>query len=91
MRELITTGYTHNKCRLILGYFLVKDLFLDWHEGEKYFATKLVDYSAMQNSGGWQWCAGNGASKAPFDRMFNPWSQQKSYDKNCKYIKKWIP
>lgn len=81
----------HNRCRMIVASFLSKDLFLDWHEGEKYFATKLVDYSPMQNSGGWQWCVGNGTDAAPYFRIFNPWTQQKNYDEDCVYIKKWIP
>ena len=91
MTELNTTGFMHNRCRMIVACFLSKDLFLDWHEGEKYFASKLVDYSPMQNSGGWQWCVGNGTDAAPYFRIFNPWTQQKNYDENCNYIKKWIP
>lgn len=91
MKELNTTGFMHNRCRMIVASFLSKDLFLDWHEGERYFANMLVDYSPMQNSGGWQWCVGNGTDAAPYFRIFNPWTQQMNYDENCLYIKKWIP
>lgn len=91
MRELNTTGFMHNRCRMITASFFAKDLFLDWHEGERYFATKLVDFSAMQNSGGWQWTVGNGTDAQPYFRIFNPWTQQVNYDADCKYIKKWLP
>jgi deoxyribodipyrimidine photo-lyase len=91
MRELNTTGWMHNRSRMIVASFFAKDMFLDWHEGEKYFANKLVDYSCMQNSGGWQWTVGNGTDAAPYFRIFNPWTQQKTYDEDCIYIKKWIP
>lgn len=86
-----TTGWMHNRCRMIVASFFAKDLFLDWHEGQRYFASKLVDYSPMQNSGGWQWSVGNGTDAAPYFRIFNPWTQQKNYDEDCTYIKKWIP
>jgi len=76
---------------MIVASFFSKDLFLDWHEGERYFASKLVDYSPMQNSGGWQWTVGNGTDAAPYFRIFNPWTQQKTHDPDCLYIKKWIP
>ena len=91
MREMNETGYMHNRCRMIVACFFSKDLFLDWHEGERYFASKLVDYSPMQNSGGWQWTVGNGTDAQPYFRIFNPWTQQLNYDENCLYIKKWIP
>ena len=81
MRELNTSGYMHNRCRMIVASFLAKDLFLDWHEAERYFATKLTDYSAMQNNGGWQWTVGCGTDAAPYFRIFNPWTQQKDHDK----------
>lgn len=91
MRELNTIGWMHNRSRMIVASFLSKNLFLDWHEGERYFASKLVDYSPMQNSGGWQWTVGNGTDAAPYFRIFNAWTQQKNYDPDCIYIKKWIP
>lgn len=65
---------------MIVASFLAKDLLLDWQQGEKYFANKLVDYSPMQNSGGWQWTVGNGTEAAPYFRIFNPWKQQMDYD-----------
>jgi deoxyribodipyrimidine photo-lyase len=81
MREMNATGYMHNRARMTVASFLSKDLFLDWHEGERYFASKLVDYSPAQNSGGWQWTVGHHSNSQP--RIFNPWLQQINYDENC--------
>jgi len=83
-----TTGYMHNRPRQIAASFYSKDLFLHWYEGERYYASKLTDYSAMQNNGGWQWVVGCGNDK---NSIFNPWKQQKDYDEDCLYVKKWIP
>jgi deoxyribodipyrimidine photo-lyase len=91
MTQLNTTGYMHNRCRMIVACFLCKDLLLDWRLGEKYFATKLVDYDPMSNSGGWQWSSSVGADSQPYFRIFNPWAQQIKFDPECKYIKKWLP
>jgi deoxyribodipyrimidine photo-lyase len=91
MRQLNETGFMHNRVRMLQGNFITKDLHINWREGEKYFATKLVDYSPMQNSGGWQWCAGCGTDAQPYFRIFNPWTQTKDYDSECEYIKKWVP
>lgn len=91
MKQLNTTGYMHNRGRLIVASFLVKNLLHDWRKGEKYFATKLVDYDPLVNNGNWQWVAGTGADSQPYFRIFNPWTQGKKFDKDCKYIKKWIP
>ena len=91
MRQMNTTGYMHNRGRMIVASFLTKDLLIDWRWGEKYFATQLQDYSISANNGGWQWTAGTGTDSQPYFRIFNPWSQSKSYDPNCEYIKKWIP
>jgi deoxyribodipyrimidine photo-lyase len=91
MNQLNTTGYMHNRCRMIVACFLTKDLLIDWRLGEKYFATKLVDYDPMSNSGGWQWASSTGADAQPYFRIFNPWSQQLKFDKECVYIKKWLP
>ncbi|ABE53161.1 cryptochrome/photolyase family protein [Methanococcoides burtonii] len=91
MRELNTTGYMHNRVRMIVASFLVKDLHIDWKRGERYFASKLVDYDPCVNNGNWQWAASTGADSQPYFRIFNPWLQQKKFDKDCKYIKKWIP
>lgn len=91
MRELNSTGFMHNRVRMITSSFLVKDLHIDWKEGEKYFANKLVDYDVANNNGGWQWVASTGCDAQPYFRIFNPWTQQQKFDPECKYIKKWIP
>lgn len=91
MRELNVTGFMHNRARLITSNFLVKHLFIDWREGETYFASKLIDYDPSVNNGNWQFTSGSGADSQPFFRMMNPWLQQEKHDKNCGYIKTWIP
>lgn len=91
MRQLNTTGYMHNRARLIVASFLIKTLLIDWKKGEEYFASKLTDYDVASNNGNWQWCASTGADSQPFFRIFNPWRQTEEYDGDCKYIKKWIP
>lgn len=91
MREMNTTGYMHNRSRLIVSSFLIKTLLIDWQKGEKYFAEKLVDYDPASNNGNWQWTAGSGADSQPYFRIFNPWLQGEEYDPDCVYIKKWIP
>ena len=91
MRQLNATGYMHNRLRMITSTFLMKDLHIDWREGERYFATKLVDYDPASNNGGWQWSAGTGTDAQPYFRIFNPWAQAKKFDKDCIYIKRWIP
>lgn len=91
MRELNETGCMPNRIRMIVASFLVKDLHIDWREGEKYFAQHLIDYDPALNNGNWQWCASTGADAAPYFRIFNPWAQQKKFDPECVYIKKWLP
>ena len=91
MRELNVSGYQPNRGRLITSSFLVKTLLIDWQLGEKYFAQQLVDYDPASNNGNWQWTASTGADSQPYFRIFNPWLQQKEYDPECLYIKKWIP
>ena len=91
MRELNTTGYMHNRVRMIVASFLSKDLLIDWRWGERYFARKLLDYEMASNVGGWQWAAGSGTDAAPYFRIFNPGSQLKKFDPEFKYIKKWVP
>jgi deoxyribodipyrimidine photo-lyase len=91
MRELNTTGYMHNRVRMIVASFLTKDLHIDWRIGEKYFAQRLVDYDPCLNNGNWQWAASTGSDSQPYFRIFNPWLQQKKYDPKCEYIKKWVP
>jgi deoxyribodipyrimidine photo-lyase len=90
MRQLNTTGYMHNRNRMITMSFLIKFMHIDWRYGEQYFATKLVDYDAMMNNSGVQWCAGCGTDAQPYFRYFNPWIQQKKYDPKCLYIKKYV-
>ena len=91
MRELNTTGYMHNRVRMITASFLTKHLLIDWRWGEAYFAKKLLDFDLASNSGGWQWAAGCGTDAAPYFRIFNPTSQQQKFDKEFEYIKKWLP
>lgn len=91
MRELNETGYMHNRSRLITSNFMIKLLGTDWKEGERYYATKLVDYDPSVNNGNWQWSAGSGADSQPYFRIFNPWTQGVKFDPECIYIKKWIP
>ena len=90
-RQMNTTGFMHNRCRMVTSSFLTKDLHIDWLWGEQYFATKLVDYDPINNSQGWQWSTGNGTDAQPWFRIFNPWTQQKTYDTNAEYIKLWVP
>lgn len=91
MRELNQTGYMHNRVRMIVASFLVKDLHIDWRKGERYFATQLIDYDPAVNNGNWQWAASTGCDAQPYFRIFNPWRQQERFDKECIYIKKWVP
>jgi deoxyribodipyrimidine photo-lyase len=91
MRELNATGYMHNRVRMVVASFLTKHLLIDWRWGEAYFAEKLLDYDLASNNGGWQWATGSGTDAAPYFRIFNPESQLKKFDKNLKYVKKWVP
>ena len=91
MRELYSTGWMHNRVRMIVGSFLVKHLLIDWKEGEKYFKNCLLDYSPASNVAGWQWVAGSGADAAPYFRVFNPILQGEKFDKEGEYVKKWVP
>lgn len=91
MRELNKTGFMHNRVRMIVASFLVKDLLIDWRWGEAYFAEKLIDFDLSANNGGWQWAAGCGCDAAPYFRIFNPSEQIKKFDSKYEYIKKWVP
>jgi deoxyribodipyrimidine photo-lyase len=91
MMQLNTTGYMHNRGRLIVASFLIKNLMIDWRYGEKYFAKKLVDYDVYVNQGNWQWVSGSGADSQPYFRVFNPSLQSENYDKDALYIKHWLP
>ena len=91
MRELVETGFMHNRVRMIAASFLVKDLHLDWRLGERFFANHLIDYDPAVNNGNWQWASSTGCDAQPYFRIFNPWKQQQKFDPQCSYIKKWIP
>ena len=91
MRQLNKTGFMHNRVRMLVGSFLCKHLLIDWRWGEAYFAEKLHDYEMSSNVGNWQWVAGTGVDASPYFRIFNPTSQIQKFDKELKYIKKWVP
>jgi len=91
MRELWQTGYMHNRVRMIVGSFLVKNLLQHWHEGEKWFWDCLIDADLASNSASWQWIAGSGADAAPYFRIFNPVVQGSRFDPEGLYIKKFVP
>lgn len=91
MRELNATGFMHNRVRMVTASFLCKHLLVDWRWGEAYFAEKLLDYDQSANIGNWQWNAGSGVDAAPYFRIFNPSEQVKKFDKDLKYIRKWVP
>ena len=91
MRELWYTGYMHNRVRMIVGSFLVKNLMLHWHHGEEWFWDCLVDADLANNSASWQWIAGCGADAAPYFRIFNPLTQGQKFDPDGNYIRRWVP
>lgn len=91
MRELNETGFMHNRVRMVVASFLCKHLLIDWRWGEAYFAVKLLDYEQSSNIGNWQWAAGSGVDAAPYFRIFNPSEQTKKFDRDLKYIRKWVP
>lgn len=91
MRELLQTGYMHNRVRMIVGSFLVKNLLLHWHQGEDWFWDHLVDADLANNSASWQWVAGSGADAAPYFRVFNPITQGEKFDSNGEYTKRFVP
>ncbi len=90
-RQLLQTGWTHNRGRMISSSILIKILLVDWREGERFYAQHLVDYDIGSNNAGWQWSAGSGSDAQPFFRYFNPYLQSKEHDAQCEYIKQWIP
>ncbi|MBC7919747.1 MAG: deoxyribodipyrimidine photo-lyase [Ferruginibacter sp.] len=91
MRELNTTGFMHNRVRMVVASFVVKHLLIDWRWGEAYFGRKLLDYDLAANNGGWQWAAGSGTDAAPYFRVFNPARQAQKFDPEEKYIRQWVP
>ncbi len=91
MRQLLNTGWMHNRGRMIVASFLTKDLLINWQEGESWFMVNLVDGDPAANNGGWQWSAGTGTDAAPYFRIFNPVLQGQKFDPDGKYIAKWVP
>ena len=91
MRQLIQEGWMHNRTRMVVASFLVKDLHLEWQLGERFFADHLVDYDVASNAHGWQWTAGTGTDASPYYRVFNPIEQGKRFDENGDYIRKYVP
>jgi deoxyribodipyrimidine photo-lyase len=91
MRQLNTTGYMHNRLRMVTASFLVKDLGIDWRRGERYFAAKLNDYDLAANNGGWQWAASTGCDAQPWFRIFNPVRQSKKFDPRGAFIRQYVP
>jgi deoxyribodipyrimidine photo-lyase len=91
MRELLATGFMHNRVRMITASFLVKHLLIDWKWGEAFFARYLLDFELASNNGGWQWAASSGCDAAPYFRVFNPTLQTQRFDPRAEYIRKWVP
>ncbi|KAI7827497.1 putative deoxyribodipyrimidine photo-lyase Phr1 [Gamsiella multidivaricata] len=91
MRQLNSIGFMHNRLRMITACFLVKDLLIDWHKGERYFMQRLIDGDLASNNGGWQWSASTGTDAQPYFRVFNPLLQSQRFDPKGEYIRKWIP
>jgi deoxyribodipyrimidine photo-lyase len=91
MRQLRETGWMHNRARMIVASFLVKDLLIDWRWGEEWFMENLLDGDIAANNGGWQWTAGTGTDAAPYFRIFNPVLQSIKFDPNGNYIRSWVP
>jgi deoxyribodipyrimidine photo-lyase len=91
MRQLVSTGWMHNRARMIVASFLVKDLLIDWRWGERFFMQHLVDGDPAANNGGWQWTAGTGTDAAPYFRIFNPILQGKKHDPDGAFVRHWLP
>lgn len=91
MRQLWTTGWMHNRVRMIVASFLIKDLLIDWREGEAWFWDTLVDADLANNVQNWQWVAGSGADAAPYFRIYNPVTQGEKFDAEGGYVRKWVP
>ena len=91
MRELWTTGWMHNRVRMVVASFLIKHLLIDWRQGEAWFWDTLVDADPANNAASWQWVAGSGADAAPYFRVFNPVLQGEKFDPEGRYVKRWVP
>jgi deoxyribodipyrimidine photo-lyase len=91
MRQLLATGWMHNRVRMIVASFLVKDLHIEWRHGARHFMRHLVDADLASNQHGWQWTAGTGTDAAPFFRVFNPVTQGRKFDPDGDYVRRWVP
>lgn len=91
MRQLLETGWMHNRLRMVVAMFLTKNLLIDWREGERFFMRHLIDGDLAANNGGWQWSASTGTDSAPYFRIFNPLSQSEKFDAEGVFIKHWLP
>jgi deoxyribodipyrimidine photo-lyase len=91
MAQLNNTGWMHNRLRMVVASFLVKDLHVDWRIGEEYFMSNLIDGDYAANNGGWQWCASTGCDGQPYFRIFNPITQGEKFDSDGSFIRRWIP
>ena len=91
MRQLLETGWMHNRLRMVVAMYLTKDLFIDWRQGERFFMTHLVDGDFASNNGGWQWAASTGTDAAPYFRIFNPISQSRRFDPDGTFIHRYCP
>jgi deoxyribodipyrimidine photo-lyase len=91
MRQLLGEAYVHNRVRMIVASFLVKDLHLDWVRGARHFLRHLVDGDLASNNHGWQWVAGTGTDASPYYRVFNPTRQGKQFDPDGRYVRRWVP
>jgi deoxyribodipyrimidine photo-lyase len=91
MRQLVATGWMHNRLRMIAAMFLSKNLLIDWREGERFFMQHLIDGDLASNNGGWQWSASTGTDSVPYFRIFNPVSQSMRFDEQGVFLKQWLP
>lgn len=91
MRQLLETGWMHNRLRMVVAMFLTKNLLIDWREGERFFMRHLIDGDLAANNGGWQWSSSTGTDSAPYFRIFNPLSQSEKFDSEGLFIKHWLP
>ncbi len=91
IRQLLSTGWMHNRLRMVVAMFLTKNLLIDWREGERFFMRHLIDGDLAANNGGWQWSASTGTDAAPYFRIFNPVSQSQRFDPDGHFIRQWLP